>query len=240
MNYNDRQPRWQKRFEVILNLRGEKVLGLMNNLSNEGMEVRLATRFDINDEVSVRVITPLGERFHYLSEVRWWRPAIGDRIAKGLFRHGLRHLAVDPEHARLCEMVQHNPQRRNESQRYDTNLPIWLSSHPELGECRTVNISARGLFVALPEVPPPYREDKVRLSLSLPDGLGTFQSAARVVHIIQPSFAQKLDFPVGTGLQFLHTAPEEMAKFERYLETLAAAQALLDPPVPLEAASETV
>ena len=140
MDYNERQPRWQKRFEAILNLRGEKLLGLMTNLSNEGMEVRLARRLDVNDEISVRIVTPLGERFNYLSEVRWWRPAIGDRIAKGLFRHGLRHLAVDPEHSRLCEMVQHNPQRREEAQRFEVDLPVWLSSHPELGECRTVKI----------------------------------------------------------------------------------------------------
>lgn len=230
MDYPERTTRWQKRFEVIINHQGAKIAGVMTNLSGEGMEVRVPTRFDLNDEVSVRIITPQGEKFHYLSEVRWWRPAIGERIAKGIFRHGLRHLAVDPDHARLVDLVQYNPQRRQEAQRFEVMLPVWIASNPELGEAQTVNISTRGLFLALPDAPPPYREDKIRLSLSLPDGLGTFQTAARVVHVMQPGFAQKLDFPPGIGVQFLNTASEEAAKLAAYLERLRAAAVEAAPP----------
>ncbi len=222
-------PRWQKRFEVLLRCNGEQKIGYMTNLSNEGMEVRTRYRLNMNDEVSMRVITFEGEKFHYLSEVRWWRPVHGRKMSLGIFRFGLKHLAVDPEHARLVEMVKYDGPRRNGSRRYPIDLPVQVANLPELGDLHTDNLSEGGLFLKIEGPPPPYRDERVSLRLTLPDAGEPISVDAKVVHLIQPLIAEKLDLSTGVGLRFIKLDAEAHQKIQALVRDLEAKQPKPDP-----------
>ncbi len=214
----ERAQRWNRRFAAIIRCDGQKVDGFMTNLSNEGMEIRAKYRLNMGDEISIRIITPEEEVFHYLSEVRWWRPAIGSKLAKGLYRYGLRHMAVDPDHARLVEMVKYDSNRRKDQKRIPLRLPIDLISNPEAGPLLTENVSIGGAFVRMPELPPPYRGEMVSISMRLPDSEEPLIAKARVIHMLQPLSAQKLGLPSGVGLHFLDLSSESRKQLLEYLQ----------------------
>lgn len=207
-NKRGQSQRWERRFEIIMRRDGERVEGLLVNLSNMGMEIRTRYRFDTSDEVSIRIITPDGERFHYLSEVRWWRPVHGLKMGQGQYRFGMLHLAVDPEHNRLMEMVCYDPFRRIGGKRVEVELPVAVESGSDLGPLMTHNISTGGLFIRLPHLPPPYREDVMTLSIQL-DPEKKIRAKAQVVHLLQPSWATRLELASGVGLRFLEVSPED-------------------------------
>ena len=197
---------------------GEAFSGLMSNISNEGMEVRCRQRVEINDEVSIHVITPDNEQFNYLSVVRWWRPDIGRKMGRGKFRYGLKFLAVDPEHAKLIEMVKYDHARRKENRRFEVEVPVRLELDIEGNESVTENLSKEGAFIRLDELPPPYRDDKLLISLKIPSEEEAIHTKAHVIHLLQPSWAEKLGVNPGVGLRFLDLPEEALRKIEAYLE----------------------
>lgn len=209
--------RWQKRFEVLMRLDGERIKGYLSNLSNEGMEIHSRARMQINDELGVRIITPDGKRFNYLSEIRWWRPAIGRKMGKGIYRYGLRHMAVDPDHSSLIELVKYDPQRRK-IPRIDAELKVEITSQPEFSEGFTENISIDGAFLRIDDCPPPYKDENVTLGISIPGMEVPIVAEAKVVHILQPSWATKIGLPPGLGLHFMNLTDDVREKLDEFLK----------------------
>ncbi|RJO64590.1 MAG: PilZ domain-containing protein [Myxococcales bacterium] len=214
--------RYEKRFEVILRHDGERAEGFLANLSDEGMEVRARCRFEMRDELSVRVLTPEGERFHYLSEVRWWRPLVGEKMGLGLFRYGLRLLAIDPEHERLMHLVRYDANRRQDVPRVFVELPALLDGSPVPKTATTVNLSPEGVFLKLEEAPPPFRDDRLTVRIDLPETEPVW-ATARVVHLLQAVTAQKLDLSPGVGLQFVQLSDDNRRRLAEFVERMKAA-----------------
>lgn len=210
--------RFKRRFEVLMRRAGERFSGYLSNISNEGMEVRARERMQVNDELSIRVITSEGDRFNYLSEVRWWRPAIGSKMGKGIFRYGLQHMAVDPEHAQLMDIVKYDPVRRNVA-RIDAQLPVEVKSSAKHLEAVTENISTEGVFLRFDELPPPYRDEHLTLSIDLKDTEETpLLVDVKVIHLLQQSWADKLGLPTGVGLHFINVSEETKARLNRFIQ----------------------
>lgn len=219
----ERKPRWNKRLEVLIRCSGEKVGGYISNLSDEGMEVRVPYRFSMNDEVTVRVLTSDDDSYHYLSEVRWWRPAIGSKLAKGLYRFGLKHLALDPNHDELMEQIKEQPVRVAQKPRIDFQTPIGMDERFVLEEkVYSENISEEGLFIHMTEMPPPYKDEKIGISFTLPGDKEPFDVMARVVHIVRPHWAEKMDLAPGIGVRFDNLSDEARERLKANLERLAA------------------
>lgn len=213
---NRQGQRWHKRLEVIMRLEGERIHGFLSNISNEGMEIRTKARIQISDEISVRVLTPEGKRYNYLSEVRWWRPAYGQKMGRGVFRYGLRHMAVDPYHSELMALIQYDPTRRVEP-RYDAKVEVEVTSMNVHHRTVTENISATGAFLRIEELPPPYRDERLTLSINLGENEKPLVAMARVVHLLQPTWAEKLGLPPGVGLHFLDLADDARNKLAEFL-----------------------
>jgi len=214
-------PRWQKRFEVILRYQGERIPCYLVNLSNEGMEVRSRARLSVNDEVSVRIITLEGQAYRYLGEVRWWRPLHGEKMGEGIYRYGLRHLAVDPDHAHLMEYVKYDPGRRQDNQRVEVELPVNLITSRDELEAITQNLSAGGAFIRLEEVPPPYRDEVVKLDFAIPDPETEIQTRAKIIHLLQPTWAQKLGLMPGVGIRFLDLSEAMKENLQEFVKKMA-------------------
>jgi hypothetical protein len=214
---NRQGTRWHKRLEAIMRLDGERLTGFLSNISNEGMEIRTKARIQVNDEVSVRVLTPEGRRYNYLSEVRWWRPAYGQKMGRGVFRYGLRHMAVDPYHSELMEMIEYNPIRRHEP-RFDAKVTVEVTSMTVHHHTVTENISANGAFLRIDELPPPYRDEHLTLSINLEENDKPIIATARVVHLTQPGWGEKLGLPTGIGLHFMEISDEARFKLSEFLK----------------------
>jgi|GEM_PF-6232335 len=215
MGNRDGKLRWQKRYEVFMRLDGERIKGFLSNISSEGMEVHCRTRMQVNDELGVRIITPDGKRFNYLSEIRWWRPAVGRKMGKGIYRYGLRHMAVDPDHSNLMKIIEYNPARRR-IPRYEAELKVEITSEAEFMQGTTENISQEGAFLRIDDCPPPYRDDKVTIGITIPEQDSPIMVDAKVVHILQPSWAEKIGLPSGLGLHFMDLTDEDRDKLKAF------------------------
>ncbi len=219
MTFKPREERWQRRLEAILRVSGQRVQGFMYNLSNEGMEIRSRARLQMKDEVAVHILSPENQTFHYLSEVRWWRPAVGSKLAKGLFRYGLLHLAVDPGHDDLLDLLKDNPERRTISKRIEVELPVEIEGNLDIRQSITQNVSADGMFLHIEDAPPPYKGETIRLRFEIPETGIQIHTEAKVVHVLQSATAKRLELIPGIGLRLLDMEEPLRRALKEYVDT---------------------
>ncbi len=127
-------------------------------------------------------------------------------VVEFLRRHGQR--------AREGRKALASVDERRATERFHTALQVGFPDLPSLSAEFVTNISQGGLFVKT-ELPPALRE-KVRLTLTLPDG-SQVSTDAEVVHVVSVEDAQAKGHAAGVGLSFNRADDEFQGKISLLL-----------------------
>lgn len=123
-------------------------------------------------------------------------------------------------------LLEHGPAAKRASPRLGLQIPVDFQSLKAFRPARSLDVSARGMFVRTPQVFPVGEDILIRFNL--PGVAHPFKIVGRVLWSSPTDTPQGV--PAGMGIQFSDLAGEEQGTLERYVVELLLDRALTDEP----------